>query len=363
MTTHRLHVVSLPHTQTTRAFSSCAYTEKVRKFCDMMTDRGHVVFLYAGEANEARCHAHVACIGESERRAALHGQHYTAASFDPSLPHWRAFNGRAIAALHERIEPRDVICLIGGIAQEPIAQEFPHHIAVEFGIGYGGSFAQFRVFESYAWMHTIYGFEARHRSSVHDADGVWFDAVIPGYVDVDDFPFGAEPDNYVVFLGRLIDRKGVGVAVEACRRAGRRLVLAGPGTPPPGVDYRGEIGPQERGKLLAGAAALIAPTIYIEPFGNVVVEAMTCGTPAVTTDWGAFTETVAYGITGYRCRTLAQFVAALQDVDQLDRLAIRNHAIATYSLGAIGARYEQYFDRLATLWGAGWYASASDAAA
>jgi glycosyltransferase involved in cell wall biosynthesis len=360
---HRLHVISLPHTQTTRAFSSCAYTEKVRKFCDMMTDRGHAVFLYAGEHNEARCAEHVACIREAERAAAVVG-HYTAASFDVALPHWRTFNGRAIAGLHDRLEPRDVICLIGGLAQQPIAHAFPNHLVVEFGVGYGGSFAKHRVFESYAWMHTVYGFEARTKSSVHDADGTWFDAVIPGYVEVDQFPFGDKPDNYVLFLGRLIERKGIRVAIEAARAARRPLVVAGPGELPPGClcDYRGEIGPDERGRLLAGAAALIAPTIYLEPFGNVVVEALTCGTPAVTTDWGAFTETVAHGVTGYRCRTLAEFVAALHAVDRLDRHMIRNHAVATYSQAVIAAQYETYFDRLASLWGAGWYAM-NDAAA
>jgi hypothetical protein len=48
-------------------------------------------------------------------------------------------------------------------------------LAVEFGIGYPGSFAKYRVFESYAWMHTTYGAQ---RGA--DIDGVWYDAVIPG---------------------------------------------------------------------------------------------------------------------------------------------------------------------------------------
>ena len=49
----RFHVVSLPHTQTTRAYSHCAYTEKVRKFCDMMSVN-HEVFLYSGRQRGCR---------------------------------------------------------------------------------------------------------------------------------------------------------------------------------------------------------------------------------------------------------------------------------------------------------------------
>jgi ethanolamine utilization microcompartment shell protein EutL len=51
----RLHLVSLPHTQTTAAYSWCAYTQKVSHFADMMTERGHEVTLYAGEHNEGDC--------------------------------------------------------------------------------------------------------------------------------------------------------------------------------------------------------------------------------------------------------------------------------------------------------------------
>ena len=79
------------------------------------------------------------------------------------------------------------------------------------------------------------------------------------------------------------------------------------------------------------------------------------GTPVITTDWGAFTETVVDGVTGYRCRTFGEFVQAAKDAPQLDRQAIRDRAVATYSLEAIAPRYERFFHRLSQLWGDGWY--------
>lgn len=107
---------------------------------------------------------------------------------------------------------------------------------------------------------------------------------------------------------------------------------------------------------MAGAIASFAPTIYVEPFGNVVPEAMFCGTPVITTDWGAFTETVIDGKTGFRCRTFGEFVEAMDKAKDLDPRAIRAHAVENYSLDAIAPKYDRYFNRLSSLWGDGWYA-------
>lgn len=361
MMTHRLHVVSLPHTQVTSAYSACAFTEKVRKFCIMMKDRGHTVYLYAGDENEAPCDEHVSCISEAERAAAVGAKHYTQASFDFSLPHWRRFNHRAAVAIRARADPHDIICVIGGRAHEAIARALPGMIVCEFGIGYGGTFAPFRVFESYAWMHTVYGAQSGPNPNAAKGDH-WFDAVIPGYFEVERFPFSAEKDDYYFFIGRLGAGKGEEIAADVCRKLGKRLIVAGQGTPPAGTEYVGVIGPEQRGALMSRATALFAPTTYIEPFGNIVPEAQACGTPTITTDWGAFTETNVNGLTGYRCRTFGEFLRAAEEVKRLDPAVIRAHAISRYSLDVIGAQYEAYFDRLATLWGEGWYAGRETAA-
>lgn len=354
----RFHVISLPHTNTTKGFQTCAYTEKVRKFCVMMHGLGHEVMLYAGEHNEAPCTEHIPCISEDMRLAAVGGRHYTEASFDFGLPHWTHFNHTVILEMLKRVQPRDVICLIAGVANKIVADAFPHMLAVEFGIGYGGSFSKYRVWESYAWMHHCYGFEtARAGKNSHAADGQWFDAVIPGYLEPESFPSRATKDDYLLYVGRMTERKGIRVAVEVAKQCGRPLIMAGPGVPPSDsiVDYVGEVGPEDRAKLMGGAHALLAPTIYLEPFGNVAVEAMACGTPVISTDWGAFTETNINGLTGYRCRMFSEFVEAVEQVGELHSGLITAHALANYSLQAVGKKYDAYFRRLDTLWVKGWY--------
>jgi len=346
------HVINLPHTQTTKEFVNCAYTEKVRRFCNMMKSLGHTVYLYAGDKNEADVDELITCITEEERLESLGGKHYVEGSFDCSLPHWQKFLTNAIEAIHQRIGQKDFICIIGGTAQKPIADAFPNHMSVEYGIGYGGTFSRYRVFESYAWMHSMYGGWTNPTS----VNGNFFDAVINGYLEPEMFPLQTKKEDYYLYVGRMIDRKGVDIASEVCKELGVKLIMAGPGNEIPSYgEYIGPIGPEERAKLMGGAIATFAPTKYIEPFGNVVIEAQSCGTPTITTDWGAFTETNINGLTGYRCRTLDEFCKAAENVKMLDPETIHKKAIALYSVDVIRYEYDKYFRRLLTLWDKGWY--------
>jgi glycosyltransferase involved in cell wall biosynthesis len=342
----RLHCVSLPHTQTTREYEGCAFTAKTRKFADMMTSLGHEVVLYAGEDNEAACTEFVTCITRKQLGALadVYGpEDMLKASFDPSSPHWLLFNARVIENIRARIAPRDFIALIGGSSQRSVAEAFGAHMAVEFGIGYWGSFADYRVFESYAVMHSTYAAQ----QGVDAADGRFYDRVIPNYFEVDALPEGTGGD-YLAFLGRNTPRKGLHVAEQVAAATGLPLRSAGIGT------ERGLIGPAERADLIGGARALLVPTLYIEPFGSVAAEALICGTPVITTDWGAFPEYVRQGIDGYRCHTLQDFVDAVHAVGDVDRTTIREHAIARFSTEFVRHEYDSYFTALLGLWDDGW---------
>ena len=349
----RFHVVSLPHTQTDGTYTACAFTEKVRKFCIMMHDiLGHEVFLYSGEFNKAPCTEHIQCITEKERQAHVGDNHYTMASFDYKLPAWVRFNNKVVEGIKKNAQPHDFICVIGGLAHKQIATMLPHMMVVEFGIGYGGTFAKYRVWESYAWMHTCYGAAAVNPNA---ADGQWFDAVIPSYFEVEKFPFQGEKEDYYLFMGRLTDRKGWKVAQEVCEKLGKKLIVAGQGDFSGYGEYVGVVGAEERGKLMAGATASFVPTIYVEPFGSVAPEAMLCGTPVISTDWGAMTETVINGVSGFRCRTFREFCDAAENVKHLDPKAVRQWAVNNYSLEAVSKQYDEYFEKLSTLWKDGWY--------
>lgn len=337
----RFHLPALPGQPTTVSNSCCAYTQKVRKFAKMMMERDHEVYLYGGNNNDAPCTEYIEC--------------YTAEAPIPFEDHiWKSQNILVAQEINRRLskEKDEFLCLIAGRCQFALAQMVPL-LPVEFGIGYSAPFSPYRVFESYAWMHTVYG------AAVHDAstaDGRFFDVVIPNYFDIEEFPYSREKDDYFLFVGRLIERKGINIASQAAEKAGVRLLIAGEGDFRPNYgEFLGKTEPNERGELMSKARALLVPTTYIEPFGGVHVEAMLCGTPVITTDWGAFTETFTHGKQGYRCRTLGEFIWAIDNLNSLDLPSdIREYAQKNFSLEAIAPKYEAYFEQLLTLYQEGW---------
>lgn len=358
----RFHVVNLPNTQTTKHYQPCAYTQKNRRFADMMTNLGHEVFLYGGEENTAACTEFVTIVTKAEQAEWFGGndlyKELNNLTWDPYEPHWLTSNERAVTEIAKRRHDRDFICVLGGGSQKPIADMFPELMTVEFGIGYSGVFAKYRVFESYAWMHAVYGSRTTV-PGVMSARGAFYDAVIPNYYEVEDFPFSAEKDDYFLFIGRLVEAKGIQIAIETCQRLGVKLVVAGAGEPPSAdiAEYVGVVDHVRRGELMSRARGVFVPSLYLEPFGGVHAEAMLCGTPVITTDWGVFTETVQQGVQGFRCRNLQEFCTAADAVDKLDYQGIRDYAISKFSTDVVAPQYEAYFERLQTLWGEGWYAA------
>lgn len=364
----RLHVASLPWTQTTRKYLHCAYTQKVLKFCDMMTDYGYEVFLYSGDENEARCTEHIAITSESER-AARYGTWSENNLFEnitwgpPNEAPWDEWNRRLTKAIAQRAEPHDFFCPVTGWAMSATAEAIPQLLTCEWAVGYSGIHFPFRVFESYAWMHWVYGNKGRD-------DGQVFDAVIPNFFDPQDFRprLGGWTDDYLLFVGRLVMRKGPHVAAKIAERLGKKLLVAGPGATSweagrivapeiiiegEGVEYVGPVGVEERSRLMRGASAVIVPTLYVEPFGGVSIEAAMCGTPVVASDWGAFTETITPDI-GRRFRTLGDGAQAVEEAVQLDRAGVLKAAHERFSLEAVAPMFDEHFQRLDKLWRSGW---------
>jgi glycosyltransferase involved in cell wall biosynthesis len=346
----KFHLVAPPQTQTTFGYSLDGFTVATINFARILRMLGHHVILYGSEETDAPCNELVTILTKAEQQTLLAGSQYQYAAFDNRYAIWQEANRRTIAAIQSRKQPRDFICSIGGTAQKEIAEAHPDLMFVEFSIGYIGSFAPYRVYESESWRNT----SQAKQGQIH---GRFFDTVIPYFFDAAQFKFNPQKEDFLLYVGRLTPAKGIGVACKAARAAGLPLKVVGHGDASllsDGAEYLGALNNEERGKLMGRARALIAPTQYIEPFGSVVVEAALCGTPAITTDFGAFTETVEQGVTGFRCNYLGEFVRAAEQAKKLEPVVIRARAVAKYSLEAVAPQYQDYFDRLNLLWGDGW---------
>lgn len=350
----RFHLLACPNAQTTREYSLCGFSALTVRFCNMMHDAGHEVFLYASEENDARCTELVQVLSKKEQQTLLKGVPYQSFWFDHGLNKlWETQCGRAIAAIEYRKAPGDFLLTIGGSAHKPIFDWHADLLGVEYSIGYTGTFAPCRVFESNAHRAFVQGLY-----SPQNSNGQFFDEVIPVVFDHEEFPQD-NPSDYFLYVGRLTESKGIRLACEAAEAAKVKLKVIGHGDEKlvtHGAEYLGALPSDERNRVMSRARAVICPTLYVEPFNCVAVEAQMCGTPVIATPWGGFLETIEHGVSGYRCTMFRDFVKAFKLVDRLDRSAIRCRALGLYTFPAILPQYERYFRRVAELRGKGFYA-------
>ncbi len=144
-------------------------------------------------------------------------------------------------------------------------------------------------------------------------------------------------DGYYLFCGRLVEAyKRPSLAVEAFRRLGKRLVVAGDGPAlaelragaPDNIDFRGHLDDDELIPLMQRCAALVFPSR--DDFGLMPVEVMACGRPAIAFAGGGALETVAPGLSGefFQRQDADSLEAAVAsfDPDAYDPAAIREHA-------------------------------------
>lgn len=321
----------------------------------MMRAQGYTVIEYsnAGSESDASEHVEILCEDEfdrlygSRRASEFYGDVAVVGSEGHAL-----FESKLIPRLQSRLKPRDIICHPFGHAHSSLLNLFPLNQHVETGIGYPTTMPDaFHVYESYAWMHYHQGKDRRA--------GVNYEWVIPNYFDVDDWEVCLEPGTYLAFLGRICKEKGLDTIKEIAERTSWPIILHGQGDPSPwehpNIVYLGPISGKKRSVFLRNARAALMPTVFTEPFGGSGVEAMLCGTPLLSVDYGAFTETVIQGVTGFRCKTLQEWLDAVESADKLDRNLIADNAKAKYSLEACGIKYDKVFTDLNNLHDQGWY--------
>src|SRR5690554_2258465 len=158
-----------------------------------------------------------------------------------------------------------------------------------------------------------------------------------------DFVFQNDPEDYLLFLGRMHPNKGTAEAIDIAKKSKRRLIIAGiiqdqayfdeKVAPHLGEEIRfvGHVAPEQRNELLGNAAALLHPIRFHEPFGLSVAEAMLCGTPVVAFDKGSMAELILSGKTGYLVNTVDEAVEALPELDSISRTDCHQWAKSQFS--------------------------------
>ena len=174
-------------------------------------------------------------------------------------------------------------------------------------------------------------------------------------------PFQSRPGDYVAFVGRISPEKRLDRAIEIAGRAGLELRVAAkidavdrdyfaqeiePLMRQPHVRYLGEIGEADKATLLGGARALLFPIDWPEPFGMVVIEALSCGTPVLAWPGGSVPELLETGVTGWIVDSIDDAVAALAGVAAIDRTACRTAFERRFTAGRMARNYVSVYKRL-----------------
>jgi len=181
-------------------------------------------------------------------------------------------------------------------------------------------------------------------------------------IDLDSYPYRENKEDVLVYIGRANPDKGPKEAITIARRAGLPLQMILKRSEPPEREYfEHEIEPllasdvelhenvshEAKVDMLGRACAMVFPIRWPEPFGLVMVEAMACGTPVVTTNWGAAPELVDDGVTGFRRDgddDLVESIGAVRDLAPAD---CRARVEELFSAQAMVRGYEAVYGRAA----------------
>lgn len=322
-----LHVLPNFATPTGLEHRTDPFSQGVYRFIEHMSRRGWPVIHYGRPESTVTCE-HVDIPFENYDQA-------------------NALAGEEIA---KRKQQDDIIVAYYGTGNFGAAQANPDLKVIEPAIGYDTAsvFAPYRVFTSYAQQHMYYG---RNNMLMTPS---WFDAVIPNGFEPSEFEYSEEKEDYLLIFGRVISTKGIALAAQLAVETGRQLIVAGAGSlesadvinPPDNIVHVGVCDAEQRRVLMSRAAALIAPTTYVEPFGNMVAEALFSGTPVITSDWGGFVDTNIHGITGYRCRDWQDFINAIDNIDKIQHKNCRQWAESNYTNDVVYNQMDRYFKKV-----------------
>jgi len=308
------HCLSVPYTPTRKEISLCAFTQKVYKFCEEMTKRGHTVYHYGHENSKVNCTEHITVTNDDVLKESYEDLNkWKTEGFNQSVKTKavKIFNDNCIQELNKRIKSENefILCWFGYAHEQCVKHFNDKAIIVEPSIGYDSMFARIKIFETYAQMHKMHGV-AKSNIQFHEEFVAY-----PGFYEKD-FLYKKEKSNVALFLGRIIEQKGAQAAYDMCNMVGQEIYFAGPNIlglkDTKYCKMIGFVEPEERKKLLSEAKFLLAPSFFIEPCNWTVIEAQFSGTPTITTDFGGFTETVKQGYTGFRCSTYNQFNFAIR---------------------------------------------------
>jgi UDP-glucose:tetrahydrobiopterin glucosyltransferase len=185
-------------------------------------------------------------------------------------------------------------------------------------------------------------------------------AILSSAIDLAAYDFCPIPGEALAWLGRISPEKGLEDALAAAAIAGVPLKILGKledeaywgeicdRFPEARDCYLGFLPTDKLQAVLRQCRALVMTPRWVEAFGNVAIEALACGVPVIAYRRGGPAEIVRHGTTGWLVEpdSVAGLVAAIGKIEACDRHACRRQAETEYSLDALTARFERWFEQI-----------------
>ncbi|MFB3056408.1 MAG: glycosyltransferase family 4 protein [Ignavibacteriaceae bacterium] len=178
-------------------------------------------------------------------------------------------------------------------------------------------------------------------------------------IDLTQFDFQPDPDDYLLFFGRIHPDKGAKESIEIARACNKKLIIAGiiqdktyykqyiePSLEGKNVDFIGSAGPVQRNQLLGKATALLHPINFEEPFGLSVIESMACGTPVIAFNRGSMPELIENGKNGFLVYTVDEAKEAVGQIKTIDRKYCRRYIEQNFTVNQMAEKYIQVYETI-----------------
>jgi glycosyltransferase involved in cell wall biosynthesis len=190
-------------------------------------------------------------------------------------------------------------------------------------------------------------------------------ATVYNGIAIDQFDFYPKPANppYLAFLGRMSPEKGADLAIDIAKQSGLPLKMAGkvdvvdrdyfeqaiqPHIDGEQIEFQGEANHAQKSELMGNAIATLFPITWREPFGLVMAESMTVGTPVIAINMGSAPEVIVHGKTGFLCDSVEECIAAIDRIPELNRYDCREHAAKHFSVKQMVDGYEAVYQQILT---------------
>lgn len=178
-------------------------------------------------------------------------------------------------------------------------------------------------------------------------------ATVYNGVDIQKFVFNGKSEDYLLMMGSIGRHKNQGDAIKVAKELGMKLILAGKISDKEYYEeikkdidgkqivHLGEVDFESKIKLYQNAKAFLFPIQWEEPFGLVMIEAMSCGTPVIAYYRGAIPEVLINGLTGYIVENHSQMVEAAKKIDNIKRENCRLHVEENFTTQKMIDKYEK----------------------